>query len=146
MTVSADQSSVLWDVRGATPKKLSVLRGLPNGMFSQSTHVQDFVSPARGPWDLPDRGSRGSSTSASSVSFGVDGHPRFYPVVFGASGHKIVAASLPPHNTERTLKPRYFTDTTGQKVRSFAVQSIALLPLWRMMLLGGQDDKIRICL
>ena len=98
------------------------------------------------PWDTPsDRKSREGSRAASLADPLLR---RSYPVIFATSGHKIICAPLPPGGKEQTLKPRYFTDAGGHKIHrhQLAVNAVALLPLWRMLLLGGNDDKIRICL
>ena len=73
-------------------------------------------------------------------------------MIFAAAGHKITVAPIPsghagaPEARVETAAPRYFADR-GHKVQRHQLtsKSSVVLPGWRMLLVGGSDDKIRIC-
>ena len=71
----------------------------------------------------------------------------FRQVIFAAAGHKIAVAPLPLFG-EAQAASRYFSDRHGHKVHrhQLTVKSSVVLPFWRVLLVGGSDDKIRICL
>jgi hypothetical protein len=146
VTVSSDQSALVWDLGGAAPRRVAALQGLPSvstagvlgaHLHSATVHVHDFVTNA-GPSGLGGGGGGGSAAAA----------PRHRQVIFAAAGHKMSVAALPlPGATDAAL-PRYFYDRGGHKLQrhQLTTKACVVLPLWRMVLLGGLDDKIRVCI
>ena len=86
------------------------------------------------------------SSAPSSFSSASSSSSSFRQVVFAAAGHKMTVSPLPLRG-EAQATPRYFSDRHGHKVHrhQLTAKSTALLPLWRVLLVGGSDDKIRIC-
>ena len=69
-------------------------------------------------------------------------------MIFAAAGHKLSVAALPLPGAAESVAPRYFYDRGGHKLHrhQLTVKACVVLPLWRMVLLGSQDDKIRVCI
>ena len=161
VTVSYDQTAVVWDLSGAAPRRVSVLKGLPAvttaGVMGAHLHastiqVRDFVTGTAAQAAQQQQVLRGGGGSGGGLrgpgAGGGGGAPR-QQVVFAAAGHKITVAALPNvPGTVETATPRHFSDRHGHKVQRMHLTTKAsiVLPLWRMLLLGGSDDKIRICL
>ena len=73
--------------------------------------------------------------------------PPYRQVVFAAAGHKITAAPLPLWG-DAHAPPRYFSDRHGHKAHrhQLTIKSSAVLPFLGVLVVGGNDNKIRICL
>lgn len=75
-------------------------------------------------------------------------HGRTARVLFAISGHKLAVHQVPPESTlhEIKLERAYFVDRTGAKLRrsNLSANSVALLPLRKLMLVGSEDGLIRV--
>ena len=124
LTVGKDLRAVAWDLRGGgDPKKISVVSGLPNrgpGINRNSVKLKTFTK----------------ESGKSSL------------VLYAVSGHKAAAAALPAANTpDYNVKARNFVDHKGEKAskRKLCIQSLQLLPMRQMLLMGCDDGVIRAC-
>ena len=152
VTVSYDQSALVWDLSGATPRCVSSLKGLPSvstaGVMGAHLHastiqLHDFVTPSS------DGGSCGSNRPGNAAPSAPPPSSRqCQQVLYAAAGHKISIAALPSPGSSETVVPRYFYDRSGHKIHrhQLTTKASVVLPLWRMVLLGGLDDKIRVCI
>lgn len=146
VTVSYDQSALVWDLSGATPRCVSSLKGLPSvstagvmgaHLHASTIHVHDFVTP-----------SNNNKRSGDSAPAALPSNRQHQQVLYAAAGHKISIAALPSPGVSDTAVPRYFYDRGGHKIHrhQLTTKASVVLPLWRMVLLGGLDDKIRVCI
>jgi hypothetical protein len=148
VTVSLDQSALVWDLSGAAPRRVAAVQGLPSvstagvlgaHLHSATVHVHDFVTNA-GPAGLGGSGGGGGEDAAAA--------PRHRQVIFAAAGHKMSVAALPLPGATDAAVQRYLYDRGGHKLQrhQLTTKACVMLPLWRMVLLGGLDDKIRVCI
>jgi hypothetical protein len=139
-------------------------------LHSSTVHLHEFItsdnSNAAAAAAAAAAGGGGGSSRASYSSPSSPSAPYYRQVIFACAGHKVSVAPLPSlagglsaalHRAQQhpgatgvvdTAQVRYFSDRAGHKVQRhhLTTKASVVLPLWRMMLLGGSDDKIRVCL
>ena len=124
LTVGKDLKAVAWDLRGeGEPTKISVITGLPDrgpGINTNTVKLRTFKK----------------SDGTSSM------------VLYAMSGHKAAAAAVPGANQpDYCVKARNFVDPKGEKVgkRKLCIQSLQLLPMRQILLMGCDDGVLRAC-
>lgn len=145
VTVSRDRTALLWDLRTTPPKKLSTISGLPksgSGMNSQTVILQQF--------DLTNDDSNAfninsSDDNSNDLSYRQPKNER--SVLYAASGHKAASASIPDSGSDEiSVEPRKFRDINGNKIskKSMCIQSMLLLPLRQLVLLGSDNGHVKV--
>jgi WD40 repeat protein len=133
LSVSLDQTAVLWDIRHTIPRDICCLRGLPDSQSGMTLLVHEF------------RRSSASATAPLISGLGVTGTKRPH-VLMSFGGHKGVVARMPRPGMDVAAKARYFLSPNGLKLRAkINVQSAAMLPLRKLLLVGCDDGNIRVC-
>ena len=122
LTVAADTTATLWDLRGAQPRAVATVRGLPD--YRGGLHA----------------------ANVKALHFDQGGL-----LLLAANGHKVAATHVPPRATAQApyasqAHKRHFVDDRGNRIHRhhLAIESLAVLPMRRMLLLGCEDGHVRV--
>jgi len=120
--VAADTTATLWDLRGAQPRAVATVRGLPD--YRGGLHA----------------------ANVKALHFDQGGL-----LLLAANGHKVAATHVPPRATAQApyasqAHKRHFVDDRGNRIHRhhLAIESLAVLPMRRMLLLGCEDGHVRV--
>jgi hypothetical protein len=122
VSISLDRTAVLWDIRGNSVSRVSVLRGLPDPQLMSSSTV--LVHEFR-------KGTAAGKRSQWLMAFG---------------GHKGLVASMPPPGGDEKIKAKSFVSPQGNKMKfRMRIDAAAILPVRQLLLMGCDDGSVRVC-
>lgn len=146
LSISSDRTAAVWHIRGAEVcfvEPVVTLCALYN-LDRRQHHVEQAVRETR----FKGFSHTGSVTPSSAVVHQFTHQNATTRVLYAAAGHKIAVQKIPSDNSkpEIKLERSYFVDRNGVKIsrQKLSVQSLVLLPLRKLMLLGTEDGLIRV--